>query len=156
LAREDLADVLLGVQVGLETHRRKNVGGEGVRALVEQRLVEICTPLGYRVQEEQTIAYGNRLSKKVEFALTRDGRQRVGIEVNFYTVTGSKPTEIKRSYGGILRAMEGQDMELVWITDGKGYRSMVRSLRDAVVTFPNIYNLHQLRQHLANDLRALP
>lgn len=155
LERNDLADLLLGVQVGLETHRRKNSGGEEFRVLVRGTLRRICTPLGLTVQEEQVLHYGNDLSKKVDFALSHNGRQRIGIEVNFYTVSGSKPTEIKRSYGGILRAMEDQDRELVWITDGKGYRAMSRSLRDAVVTFPNVYNLHQLEQNFAQDLRHL-
>ena len=155
LARNDLVDLLLGVQVGLETHRRKNIGGEEFRVLVRDMLRRICAPMALAVQEEQVLTYGKGLSKKVDFALLQNGRQRVGIEVNFYTVSGSKPTEIKRSYGGILRAMENQERELVWITDGKGYRSMCRSLRDAVVTFPNVYNLHQLEQHFSADLQAM-
>lgn len=153
LAREDLQDLLLGVQVGLETNRRKNIGGEQFRLVVLPILKRIAEPLGLTVQEEQVMYYGDALNKKVDFTLTRDDKHIIGIEINFYTVSGSKPTEIKRSYGQILKGMEEHKTELVWITDGKGYRSMVRSLRDAVVIFPNIYNIKQLETHFAEDLK---
>ncbi len=154
LDREDLQDLLLGVQVGLETNRRKNIGGEQFRLVVAPILKRIATPLGLTVLEEQVMYYGDGLSKKVDFTLTRDGKHIIGIEINFYTVSGSKPTEIKRSYGGILHGMQEHKTELVWITDGKGYRSMLRSLRDAVVIFPNIYNIKMLEEHFAQDVAA--
>lgn len=34
LEREDLSGTFFGVQIGLETHRRKNVGGEAFNAIV--------------------------------------------------------------------------------------------------------------------------
>jgi hypothetical protein len=159
LQRNALEDVLLGVQIGLETHRRKNIGGDTFRGEIEALLQRIARELadqghGLRLEPEATIRYGNGLSKKVDFALTRAGRARFGIEVNFYTVSGSKPTEIKRSYGDLTRGLAQVGVDLIWITDGKGYRAMTRSLRDAYVIFPNIYNLRQARQSLSSDLRA--
>lgn len=44
--------------------------------------------------------------------------------------------------------------DLIWITDGKGYRLMNRSLRDAYVILPNIYNYKQALAHLQHDLSA--
>ncbi|MFN3410397.1 MAG: DpnII family type II restriction endonuclease [Limisphaerales bacterium] len=157
LRRNDLEDVLLGVQIGLETHRRKNIGGDAFHHEVAALLDQVARQLAGKgkallVQPETTIRYGRGLSKKVDFALTQDGQVRFGVEVNFYTVQGSKPTEIKRSYGDITRGLHGVGVELLWITDGKGYRSMQRSLRDAFVTMPNIYNLRQAQQSLQNDL----
>ena len=157
LRRRDLEDVLLGVQIGLETHRRKNIGGDAFRDEVAALLAQVARQLAGKgkallVEPETTIRYGKGLSKKVDFALTQDGRPRFGVEVNFYTVQGSKPTEIKRSYGDITRGLQEVGVELIWITDGKGYRSMQRSLRDAFVTMPNIYNLRQAQEGLQNDL----
>jgi hypothetical protein len=157
LRRNDLEDILLGVQIGLETHRRKNIGGDAFRDEIAAMLAQITRQLASKgqallVEPETTIRYGNKLSKKVDFALMQGGRPRFGIEVNFYTVSGSKPTEIKRSYGSITSGLNGVGTELLWITDGKGYRAMNRSLRDAFVTLPNIYNLRQAQQHLQDDL----
>lgn len=157
LLRNDLGDLLLGVQIGLETHRRKKIGGDAFNDEIAALLNQITRQLagdgqGLLVEPETTIRYGNGLSKKVDFALTQNGRPKFGVEVNFYTVSGSKPTEIKRSYGDLARSLNQVGMDLIWITDGKGYRAMNRSLRDAYVIFPNIYNLRQAQRHLQPDL----
>lgn len=155
LSRDDLEDLLLGVQIGLETHRRKNIGGDAFRNEVKEMLEKVTGDLrGASIESEAKISYGNGLSKKVDFAIRRDGVIRFGIEANFYTVSGSKPTEIKRSYGDVLRGLQSVKVDLIWITDGKGYRAMTRSLRDAYVTLPNIYNIKQAQEHLRNDLAA--
>ncbi|MCS7064205.1 MAG: type II restriction endonuclease, partial [Methylacidiphilales bacterium] len=157
LQRRDLEDVLYGVQIGLETHRRKNVAGQAfhneVAALLEHIKQQLASnQIAVEIQTEMTIRYGNGLSKKVDFALLQNGSPRYGFEVNFYTVQGSKPTEIKRSYGDITRGLRQVGVELIWITDGKGYRNMQSSLRDAYITMPNIYNLRQARENLFDDL----
>ena len=157
LRRNDLQDLLLGVQIGLETHRRKNIGGDAFRDEIAALLAQVTRQLasdgqGLLVEPETTIRYDNGLSKKVDFALTQNGRPKFGVEVNFYTVSGSKPTEIKRSYGDLTRGLNQVGVDLIWITDGKGYRAMNRSLRDAYVIFPNIYNLQQAQRHLQLDL----
>jgi len=158
LMRNDLEDLLFGVQIGLETHRRKNIGGRNfkteVRALLEEisPLVSKKTGRKVKISEERALRYGRGLSKKVDFAIEVDGRESFGVEVNFYTVSGSKPTEIKRSYGNILQGLSSVGIDLIWITDGKGYKQMQKSLRDAYVILPNIYNLIQIKKYLADDI----
>ncbi len=160
LNRDDLEDLMLGVQLGLETHRRKNVGGDTFNGEVAELLNSVMVRLrtsghAIRVQQETTISVGRGLSKKVDFALLLNDVIRFGVEVNFYTVSGSKPTEIKRSYGDLLRGLQSVNIDLIWVTDGKGYRQMLRSLRDAYVILPNIYNLKQAQQHLLSDLKSI-
>jgi len=161
LVREDLPDLLLGIQIGLETHRRKNVGGKHFTDEVGQLLLRLArdvsarTGVDVRVAGEVPVLYGRGLSKRVDFAIQLGRAVTVGVEVNFYTVPGSKPTEIKRSYGELREGLTSAGVDLIWITDGKGYRGMQRSLRDAYVIFPNIYNLKQAERHLADDLVAL-
>ena len=50
---------------------------------------------------------------------------------------------------------QGVGVDLIWITDGKGYREMQRSLKDAYTILPNIYNLQQAKAHLLADLEAV-
>jgi hypothetical protein len=160
LFRDDLEDLLLGVQIGLETHRRKNIGGALFQWEVGKLLTKVVDELKRRnypveLQREVTISYGQSLSKKTDFAITHKGQIRFGIEVNFYTVAGSKPTEIKRSYRNVMEGLQGIGVDLIWITDGKGYREMQRSLKDAYTILPNIYNLRQAKAHLLADLEAV-
>lgn len=157
LIRNDLENILFGVQIGLETHRRKNIGGEHFTAEVREILQKITNKLFLELSKKIELLEGTRLvysgglSKKVDFTIKIDDKYRFGIEANFYTVPGSKPTEIKRSYGNIREGLLNIGTDLIWITDGKGYRKMRRSLGDAFVIFPNIYNLYQAKKFLADD-----
>jgi hypothetical protein len=160
LARSDLGDLLLGIQIGLETHRRKNVGGTNFKNRIAAELQKIAASLqkkGFSVEllEEHKIKYDQRQSKKVDFYLLLAGKHKFGIEVNFYTGPGSKPTEIKRSYGEILRGLKKVGVDLIWVTDGKGYSDMHRSLGDAFEIVPNIFNMRQMVEHLESDLLRL-
>ncbi len=161
LERDDLDDVLLGVQLGLETHRRKNVGGEHFRHFAFGCLKDTTLAISNRIQrdvnltEEKALVFGNNLSKRVDFVIKVDGITKFGIEVNFYTTSGSKPTEIKRSYGNIREGLSSVGVDLIWITDGNGHKQMQRSLRDAYVILPNIYTLRQAQQFLGEDLIAV-
>lgn len=74
------------------------------------------------------------------------GVKTLGIEVNFYTAAGSKPTEIKRSYGHVDKELEKVDTALVWITDGVGYKEMKKSLKEAVDIHKNTYNLNMMKE----------
>lgn len=159
LEREDLAGTFLGVQVGLETHRRKNVGGAAFNAVVDGFLkgvvAELRPKLDITLKPELRVVYEDgRTSKKVDFGLVIGGKPRVGIEVNFYTGSGSKPTEIKRSYTDVNRHLDAVGIALVWITDGNGYLKMRRSLQEAFEAHPNTYNFEMAKKHLKSDLLA--
>lgn len=155
LATTDIGGTFLGVQVGLESNRRKNVGGEVFRQWVKELVESTCSQLGakFEVTEEERIQYKNSInSKRVDFAITHRGKPRIGIEANFYTVAGSKPTEIKRAYATVNRDLAEVGVELVWITDGSGYFKMRRSLGEAFMSHRNTYNYEMARRHLKEDL----
>lgn len=159
LIGRQVADVAMGVQVGLETHRRKNVGGDAFRAEMERMVNSVCGELkmagvAMEAKRERSISYEGG-SKTVDFVLSHEGAVRFGIEGNFYTVAGSKPTEIKRSYADLAQRLDQVGVTLIWLTDGKGYRRMRSSLRDAFAVFRNIYNLRMAADHLASDLLAV-
>lgn len=153
-----LENYFIGVQVGLETNRRKNVGGEAFKKIIKlelEILVEKLNSGGVKciLKEEDKILYSDSLtSKKVDFSITSD-KKVVGIEINFYTASGSKPTEIKRSYGQVNGELERVGVELVWVTDGVGYFDMKRSLKEARDIHKNIYNLRMLKKDFEGDLR---
>ncbi len=162
LTFEKVSDYFFGIQLGLETHKRKNVGGDAFKVYVEEELKKIISKLNskghnLRLVPEQRIEYatvGNKTaqSKTVDFAIFDEDILKVGIEINFYTNTGSKPTEIKRSYGEVNRKLSSLGIVLVWITDGFGYTKMQKSLKDAFEIHPNIYNFEILKKYFETDL----
>lgn len=157
LLKGDVASSVLGVEVGLACNKRKNLGGRAFHALIGDMLLQTVKQLGLpdeslRTEAQIDFAEGR---KQVDFAIETDGTLRVAFEVNFYTTSGSKPTEIKRAYTDLNRNLDKIGITLVWITDGAGYRKMKRSLQDAFRVHPNTYNYNMATEHLVADLKSL-
>lgn len=155
LATNDAASAFLGVQVGLESNRRKSVGGETFNQWVRNLLESTCALLGadYALRPEEKIQYQkSENGKKVDFAILYKGKTLIGIEVNFYTTSGSKPSEIKRAYENVNRELNKVGVELVWITDGAGYLKMKRSLEEAFGIHRNTYNFEMARRYFKEDI----
>jgi len=161
LTTENIKNYFLGVLIGLETHKRKNLGGTSYINEMRPILEKIVLNLNNKgnkleLKEEKQIVYGNtsKQSKTVDFAILQNDKPKIGIEVNFYTNTGSKPTEIKRSYGQVNHQLSDKKIELVWITDGFGYTLMKKSIGDAFEIHPNIYNTSMVKKLLEKDIEA--
>lgn len=161
IIREELDDLLFGIQIGLETHRRKNVCGNCFSNEVKNLLSEIGKKIAMdlnkniKIEKEVKIEFyhnGRKMGKNVDFGILVDDKVRFGVEINFYSSSGSKPTEIKRSYGNLLQDLSSVGVDLIWITDGKGYYHMQKSLGEAYAIVPNIYNYNQAKLHLAEDI----
>jgi hypothetical protein len=155
IRQADLKSTFLGVQIGLESNRRKSVGGKVFSNWVQQLLESACGLLGqdYDLKTEVEIPYvDSRNSKQVDFAILHRGIIKIGVEANFYTTGGSKPSEIKRSYQNVNRELNGVGIELVWITDGAGYLKMKKNLEEVFRVHPNTYNYEMARRHLKDDI----
>lgn len=158
--RTNIDDYFLGVQVGLETHRRKNVGGNAFKVIIADVLKQILNSLntkGYNfilTEEEKIFFSDGKTSKTVDFCLKNE-TYKFGLEINFYTSSGSKPTEIKRSYGHVNRELEKVNAVLIWVTDGVGYMDMKKSLKEARDIHKNIYNLNMFKQSFEKDVLTL-
>jgi type II restriction enzyme len=155
LAQKDIDSAFLGVQVGLESNRRKSVGGAAFNRWVQKLLESTCGLLGshYELVPELQISYkDSRNKKKVDFGILHRGESRIGVEVNFYTTSGSKPSEIKRAYQNVNLELKDVGVELVWITDGAGYLKMKKSLEEAFRVHPNTYNYEMASKYLKDDI----
>jgi type II restriction enzyme len=155
LSQKDIVSAFLGVQVGLESNRRKSVGGAAFNHWVQKLLESTCGLLGadYELVPELRIPYkDSRNSKRVDFGILHLGKARIGIEVNFYTTSGSKPSEIKRAYQNVNLEFREVGVELVWITDGAGYLRMKKSLEEAFRVHPNTYNYEMATRCLKDDI----
>jgi len=155
----ELEDYFIGVQVGLESQRRKNIGGKAYVDLVRPILGEALAFLRQNgvpcdLYEEFGVVYADgKTRKKVDFCF-KSGPRLVGVEVNFYTVSGSKPAEVKRSYGQAIEQCQRVNAQLAWITDGVGYEGMRNSLKEAFDIHKNIYNTRMAETELKRDLLA--
>ncbi|MEO0081989.1 MAG: type II restriction endonuclease [candidate division WOR-3 bacterium] len=157
LSSRSIQDYAMGVEVGLDTHARKNRGGAAMELALK--------PLVYALRSDTVdvlyqkkfgaLKYSHGINppspladRKADFLLVRRGGRMVNIEVNFYTGTGSKPQEIVDSY--ILRQEElaRYGMGFIWVTDGHGWRGQRNQLKKAFKKLNFLLNLHFCRKGL--------
>jgi hypothetical protein len=157
---DDVPAHFRGMKVGMETHKRKNRGGECFEDIIEAELKTIGDQLreaGHDVvvDDQYTTEYedDSGQSKVVDFAILEDGDPQVVFEANCYTAGGSKPSEIKRSYDRVSTRMRNDGVECVWITDGQAWEtSLGNVLPEAYRDIIDLYNLEMVREELGNDI----
>ncbi|MHB8502910.1 MAG: DpnII family type II restriction endonuclease [Candidatus Acidiferrales bacterium] len=155
LKQKDLDSAFFGVQVGLESNRRKSVGGKEFSRWCQRLLESTCALLGseYELKCEEEIEYVDAMhDKTLDFVISHKGKTRIAVEVNFYTTSGSKPSEIKRAYETVNRELNQLGIELVWITDGAGYLKMKKALEEAFQKHANTYNYEMATKYLKEDI----
>ena len=68
-----------------------------------------------------------------------------GIETNFYASGGSKLNETARSYEKIAKdSKEIKGFKFVWITDGHGWKSARRNLKETFDVLDDLYCIKDL------------
>jgi len=160
LQSANVADVARGIRIGLDTHRRKSLGGNAYSRVVAGVLrdaEEALVLLGHTVHmvPEVTVPYGDGLYKKVDFAMRAGQKVEAVFEINFYTAGGSKPSEVARAYSDLSRKFAILGVPFIWITDGRGWHTMKNVVKEMPLQVPNVYTTQQASEHLASDLAWL-
>ena len=157
LERQNISDYFVWLLVWFESDKRKNKWWSEFVNLVRPVFELIVNNFeGLELVEETVIGYiweETTQNKRVDFAIFENGVCIIWIEVNFYTNSWSKPSEIKRSYWEVNRQLSNAWVELMWITDWYWYNKMKKSLWDAFEIHPNTYNFNMLKNNFENDLR---
>ena len=163
----NLIDYVTGVETGLDSNGRKNRGGHLMEDLVESYLVRAGLVKGETYFKEMyiheiedkwnidlsSISNNGQAEKRFDFVVK--GADKIyGIETNFYSSQGSKLNETARSYKTIT--LETKDLsyfEFVWFTDGKGWNTAKRNLKETFDVLENLYNIKDLESGIVQ--RAL-
>ena len=154
----NLIDYVTGVETGLDSNGRKNRGGHLMEDLVESYLVKAGLVKGETYFKEMyiheiedkwnvdlsSISNNGQAEKRFDFVVK--GADRIyGVETNFYSSQGSKLNETARSYKTItLETEELPYFEFVWFTDGKGWNTAKRNLKETFDVLENLYNIKDL------------
>lgn len=158
----NLYDYVTGVEVGLDSNGRKNRGGHQMENLVEKFL----NAAGVTYHKEIYLAdvekmFGLDLSaisaqgtstKRFDFVI-ETSEKIFGIETNFYISGGSKLNETARSYKMIAEESKNiSDFKFVWITDGKGWKSARKNLKETFLVLDTLYNISDLEGKILREL----
>lgn len=162
----NLYDYALGVETGLNSNARKNRGGTLMENLVERYIqkagfkkdIDYYSQMNLQTIEEKWkldmsfMSNDNQATKVLDFVVKTESCI-YGIETNFYASGGSKLNETAKSYK--LLTEESKNIEgfkFVWITDGIGWGTARRNLKETFDVLDNIYNINDLRNGIIKEV----
>ncbi len=148
---KNLVDYVFGVEVGLDTHARKNRSGDSMEDIVAEIFDNNGIDYRREVNSSEFPEISDNLGedvKRFDFVIERPGMKYL-IEVNFYSSSGSKLNETARSYSDIAPKINSvPGYEFVWITDGIGWHSARNKLGEAYRIIPSLYNLTDIKDFI--------
>lgn len=154
---KNLVDYATGVEVGLDSNGRKNRGGTLMESLVEEFVADACQNLGLQYMPQATSKkikeqWGievivDKSSRQIDFAINNKGKLFF-IECNFYGGGGSKLKSTATEYIEMNRYWNKQGIEFIWITDGAGWKSTLKPLREYFDKADYLLNLEMLKYTL--------
>ena len=171
-----LYDYVLGVEVGMDTHARKNRTGDAMEDLVESYIIKsgyiknynyfkevkssqikerwnidlkgILKEVDHKTQNKQV----KLAEKRFDFVIKKANTLYL-IETNFYASQGSKLNETARSYKMLNKELKNIDkVEFIWFTDGKGWKKSKDNLKEAFLEMDEIFNIKELKNGIIEDL----
>lgn len=158
---KSIPDYFIGVEVGLDSNGRKNRSGTAMEDIVEFFIKDICTRNHYEYIAQATAPkikekWGKDItvtksSKRIDFAVNTPSRLYL-IETNFYGGSGSKLKSTAGEYSDIYKQWKTDGHQFIWITDGMGWKTTQRPLRDTFDTIDYILNLDMLQKGILEEL----
>jgi type II restriction enzyme len=151
---KNLVDYVTGVEVGLDSNGRKNRGGTMMENIVETFVKSACDELGY---EYMTQANAKKIkthwnidiqvdksSRNLDFAINKNG-ELYFIECNFYGGGGSKLKSTATEYVNMNAYWNAQNITFIWVTDGAGWKTALKPLREYFDKADYLLNLEMLK-----------
>ena len=157
---KNLVDYMIGVEVGLDSNGRKNRGGHAMENVVEVFIKDVCkknnckylkeanagkikSELGYNVPFDKS-------SRRYDFVID-SGKELFIIETNFYGGSGSKLKSTAGEYRNLSNILNGE-YKFLWITDGIGWKTAAKPLRETFNHNDYVFNLSMLEKGILEFL----
>lgn len=147
---KNFVDYLTGVEAGVDSNGRKNRSGSGMESILEEKIASMCNRRGWKYMDQATpeairhswgVDFRTGLSsRRFDFALLAEQEVTV-IEVNIYNGGGSKLKATAGEFTTLHQSLKTTPVKLVWVTDGKGWETTAKPLRDAFNKVDFVLNL---------------
>ncbi len=158
---KSIPDYFIGVEVGLDSNGRKNRSGTSMEDIAEFFIKDICLRNGFEYIVQATAdkikkkwnkdITVTKSSKRIDFAVNTPNKLYL-IETNFYGGGGSKLKSTAGEYAEIYHQWTRDGHQFIWITDGLGWKSTQRPLRDTFDNTDYIINLDMIQKGVLEGL----
>jgi len=161
---KNLVDYCFGVEVGFDTNARKNRTGTLMENIVSNYLNKFCkenTNFNYIEQATQkrileTFNYEieiDKNSRRFDFAIHNKNTNKLYlIEVNYYSGGGSKLKATAGEYQYLNDFVKSQNIEFIWITDGKGWLTALNPLEETFNHNDYVINIDMLKNNILEKI----
>lgn len=156
---KNLVDYILGVEAGIDSNGRKNRAGHCMENIVEFFILDFCKKNKFRYLKEanaekikKELGYDvpvDKSSRRYDFVID-NGKEIFIIETNFYGGGGSKLKSTAGEYRNLFDVLNGK-YKFIWITDGYGWKTTSKPLRETFDHNDYIFNLAMLENGILEN-----
>lgn len=157
---KNLVDYVIGVEAGLDSNGRKNRGGHAMEAITEAFVSDFCSRNGFRYLKEANsekikneFGYDvpvDKSSRRYDFVVDT-GKELLIFETNFYGGGGSKLKSTAGEYRNLFDVLGGK-YKFIWVTDGNGWKSTTRPLRETFDHNDYLFTLNMLENGIMDSI----
>lgn len=157
---KNLVDYMIGVEAGLDSNGRKNRGGHAMENIVEVFIKNICEKNNFRYLKEANaekikneLGYDvpvDKSSRRYDFVID-NSKELFIIETNFYGGGGSKLKSTAGEYRSLFDVLS-RKYKFFWITDGMGWKTTAKPLRETFAHNDYLFNLVMLEKGILEFL----
>jgi len=160
---KNVVDYCFGVEVGMDTNARKNRTGKSMESIVEKIIEKFSkeNTLEYIPQATQTKIKSrwdveielDKTNRIFDFAIFNKSKNKIYIiETNFYGGGGSKLKSTAGEYQYLYNLLSKQGIDLIWVTDGLGWRTTKKSLSETFIHNDYVFNIELIKQDILKDI----
>lgn len=160
---KNFEDYVYGVEVGLDSNGRKNRSGHIMESLLEvfikkqlnlKEIDYISQATVNKIKEKWNISIKiNKSSRKFDFAIFNKKKNKVFlIETNFFNGGGSKLKSVCGEFRTLERELTAQNIDLIWVTDGKGWETAKKPLEEVFNDNKYVFNLKMIEKGLLKEI----
>jgi len=161
---KNFGDYVFGAEVGLDSNGRKNRGGTLMENIIEAFVEDFAKNnknIQYIPQAKASKikeAWGvdvkfDKSSRSYDFAIFNSKTKKLFlIETNFFNGGGSKLKSVCGEFKTLFRDLKEQKIDLIWITDGKGWESTKKPLEESFNQLDYLFNLRMLEEGIFEEI----
>ncbi|MCG2686675.1 type II restriction endonuclease [Candidatus Parcubacteria bacterium] len=158
---KNIVDYVIGVEVGLDSNGRKNRTGKLMESIVEFFVKDVCKRNNYEyipqanasnVEQKWNLKLTvDKSSRNIDFVVF-NGKNLYLIETNFYGGGGSKLKSTAGEYKAMFDYWKRDGHKFIWVTDGLGWKSTHRPLRETFNYIDYLLNLEMISKNVLEDI----
>jgi len=160
---KNVVDYCFGVEVGMDTNARKNRTGTSMESIVEAILEKFCkiNKLEFISQATQKKIKDkwnfdislDKTDRRFDFAVFNKSKNKLFLlETNFYGGGGSKLKSTAGEYQYLFDFLKKQNIDLIWVTDGVGWKTTTKSLFETFLHNEYLFNIELIKQGVLKEI----